>query len=116
MNVTIVRLIWKVKLKPTILSNFQERTAHLQWFSIAIILIKVNGAHFPPDADSFTSVEDAEAYTQPPTVSITSQLHKLGKTQIKLDRIINHTKNYPDYFFIAWIQITLFLPLDYPGL
>lgn len=76
MYVTIVRLIRKVKLKPTILSNFQGRTAHLLWFSITITLIKVNGAHFPPDADSITSVGDAEANTKLPTVSTTNQLYQ----------------------------------------
>lgn len=91
--VTRVRFIRKVKLRSTILSNFQGRTAHLLWFSISIIWINVNGAHFPPDADSSTSVWDAEANTQLPTLTTTNQLYKLGKTQIKLDRIINHTKN-----------------------
>lgn len=66
----------KVKLTPTILSNFQGRTAHLLWFRITITLIKVNGAHFPPDADSITSVGDAEANTKLPTVSTTNQLYK----------------------------------------
>lgn len=48
--------------------------------------------NFSPDADSSTSVEDAEANTQLPTVSTTSQLYKLGKTPIKVDRISYHTK------------------------
>lgn len=74
------------------LSNFQGRTAHLLQFSIAIILITVKGAIFSPDADSSTSVEDTEANTQLPTVSTTSQLYKLGKTPIKVDRIFYHTK------------------------
>lgn len=42
---------------------------------------------FPTDADSSSSVEDVEANTQSPTVS-TSQLYKLGKSPINLDRII----------------------------
>lgn len=56
--------------------------------------------NFSPDADSSTSVEDAEANTQLPTVSTTSQLYKLGKTPIKLDRIFYHTQNYSDYHFL----------------
>lgn len=116
MYVTRVRFIRKVKLRSTILSNFQGRTAHLLWFRISIIWIKVNGAHFPPDADSSTSIGDAEANTQLPTFTTTNQLYKLGKTQIKLDRIIKHTKNYPDYHFYfnacryARFQITICWP------
>lgn len=82
-----IRLSLKVNLRSTMLSNFQGKTAHLLQFSIAIILIKVKGAIFSLDADSSTSVEDAEANTQLPTVSTTSQLFKLNKTPIKLDRI-----------------------------
>lgn len=53
------------KAQSTVLSNFQGKTTHLLEFSIAIILIKVKGAISPPDADSSTSGEDAEANTNP---------------------------------------------------
>lgn len=44
-----------------------------------------------PDADSSTFVEKAEANTQLLSVQPTSQLYKMGKTPIKLDRIIYFT-------------------------
>lgn len=39
-----------------------------------------------------------------------------GKTQIKLDRIIKHTKNYPDYhlFFNAWRYARFHITICWP--
>lgn len=73
---------------------------------------------FFPDADSSTFVEKAEANTQLLSVQPTSQLYKMGKTPIKLDRIIYFTQNYPTFLFFqvgiyALFQTTLFA-LDYP--
>lgn len=116
MYVTIVRLIRKVKLTPTILSNFQGRTAHLLWFSITITLIKVNGAHFPPDADSITSVGDAEANTKLPTVSTTNQLYKCRarpkSNQIELLNIPKITQII--IFFNAWRYARFHITICWP--
>lgn len=73
---------------------------------------------FFPVADSSTFVEKAEANTQLLSVQPTSQLYKMGKTPIKLDRIIYFTQNYPTFLFFqagiyALFQTTLFA-LDYP--
>lgn len=57
--------------------------------------------NFFPDADSSTFVEKAEANTQLLSVQPTSQLYKMGKTPIKLDRIIYFTQNYPTFLFFS---------------
>lgn len=74
--------------------------------------------NFFSDADSSTFVEKAEANTQLLSVQPTSHLYKMGKTPIKLDRIIYFTQNYPTFLFFqagiyALFQTTLFA-LDYP--
>ncbi|XP_061196003.1 uncharacterized protein LOC133204281 [Saccostrea echinata] len=59
------------------------------------------GEFAPPiiDADSSTSAGGAEASIRPQPVP-PSQLYKLGKTPIKLDKIFFHTQNYSDHQFL----------------
>lgn len=86
MYVIIVRFIWKVKFMLIILSNFQGRIVYLLWFSIIIILIKVNGVYFLLDVDLIIFVGDVEVNIKFLIVLIINQFYKC-RVRFKLNQI-----------------------------